>query len=74
MSSHLLELFGIGVDMAKPRITPERQARLHGTIAELRIALDTEKQLRDLQEMEPQPGNIVKRAIAAIKRRFGRCK
>lgn len=64
----------VRVDMSKPRITQERQARLHGTIAELRIALDTEKQLKALQDVEPQPGNILKRAIASIKRRLSRCK
>ena len=73
MTRDLYELFP-GMNLMPRRITPERQARLHGTIRELRVALDTEKQLRELRDAEPQPGNIVKRAIAAIKRRFGRCK
>lgn len=62
------------VDMTKPRITPERSRRLHATIAELREAMDTEKQLEALKEEQPKPGNALTRLAASIKRRFGRCK
>jgi hypothetical protein len=70
----LYDLFPGMTIMPSRRITPERQDRLHATIKELRVALDTEKQLNALQDEELQQGSIIKRAIASIKRRFGRCK
>lgn len=62
------------VDMTKPRTTPERSQRLHATISELRLALDTEKQLKALQEEQSKPGNAITRLAASIKRRFAKCR